>query len=304
MARSASGAAPREDGLPLVVVTGATGRLGRLVVEGLKARGARIRVLSGRPADARALLGADIEVAAGRFEDEAALGAAFAGADRLLLLSPLTESMAAGQIAAAKTAARAGLRRIVKISGSDWTIEPEGSTLSGDAHRRVEEALAATGLETVALRPNAWMQTSLGPALERTATSRVLALPYGERPVSFIDARDIADVAVAQLLAPAVAAGPLVLTGPRAVTAGEIATLTSGILGHPVGVKLLSRAELDAQLTEAGAHAFHRTNVTRFVALLSAGVAAGLTPTVEQLLRRPPRGIERFLGERLGWTGG
>ena len=288
---------------PTILVTGGTGRLGRLIVAELIGQGVAVRVLTARPAEARTLLGADIDLAEGRFEDAGALAAGLAGIETLLLLSPVSDALASGQTAAVAAAERAGIRRIVKISGSTWTIDPPGATHSGDAHAAVEARLLASPLETVALRPNAWMQTSLGPALVRAAATGTLALPHGDTPVAFIDARDIAAVAVKQLLAEAVAPGPLILTGPRAVSGADLARLAAQGSGRPVQWARLAWADQEAQLAAAGVPQAHRTNIRRFAVLMAEGAAAPVTATVAQILGRPARDVAAFAAETLAAAG-
>ena len=288
---------------PTILVTGGTGRLGRLIVADLIGQGAAVRVLTARPAEARALLGTAIDLAEGRFEDADALAASLAGIEALLLLSPVSDTLASGQTAAIAAAERAGVRRIVKISGSTWTIDPPGATRSGDAHAAVETRLRASPLETVALRPNAWMQTSLGPALVRAAATGSLALPQGDTPVAFIDARDIAAVAMRQLLAETIAPGPLVLTGPRAVTGTELARLAAQGSSRPVQWAKLAWADQEAQLAAAGVPQSHRANIQRFAMLMADGAAAPVTATVAQILGRPARDVAAFAAETLAATG-
>ncbi|MEK1869790.1 MAG: NAD(P)H-binding protein, partial [Ensifer adhaerens] len=124
-----------------ILVTGATGKLGRLVVERLLARGQPVRVFTRRPETARALFGEAVQIAAGDFGDRAALDAAVRGVGRLLLLSPISTRLVTDQVAVADAAVAANVARIVKISGSDWTIEPPGNSISGEAHAAVERHL-------------------------------------------------------------------------------------------------------------------------------------------------------------------
>ncbi|WP_164230552.1 SDR family oxidoreductase, partial [Stenotrophomonas maltophilia] len=87
----------------------------------LQARGARVRVLTGRPADARTVLETGVELVRGRFEDAEAIAAALTDVKRLFLVSPISETLVSGQSALIRAAERAGVRRVVKISGSHWT---------------------------------------------------------------------------------------------------------------------------------------------------------------------------------------
>ncbi len=184
-----------------VLVTGATGKLGRIIVRGLLALGEPVRAFTRRPEVATSLFGKRVEIAEGDFHDRASLDRAFTSIDRVLLLAPISEALLAQQIAVIEAAQRNGVQRVVKISGSDWTIDPPGHSIAGAAHAEVERVLGASGLEWSSLRPNAWMQVSLPGHVANIKAGRALSSVYGDAAVGFIDARDIANVAIHQLLA-------------------------------------------------------------------------------------------------------
>lgn len=277
-----------------ILVTGATGKLGRIVTRDLIARGLSVRVLTRDPAAARALFGQAPEILRGDFADPASLLRAVAGAERLFLLSPIRETMAAEQIAVIDAARQAGVGRVVKISGSDWTV---GTSFSGDAHKAVEDHLARHIPDSVAIRPNAWAQVSLGPQIDGLRAGGPLRSRHGGAAVAYIDIRDIADVAVAQLLAPRAAPGPLVITGGESLTAQDVAALAAHLTGRPVAV-----AGADPLAPDPLAHvpAFERGVIAQFMTVIAAGGAAGITDTVAQVLGRPPRRIADYLAETLG----
>ncbi len=291
---------------PRILVTGATGRLGRLLVPRLRERGAVVRAFTRQVANAAALADqsrherAPFEVAVGDLEDRASLRRAFEGVSHLFLLSPIVPELAAQQIAAIEAAADAGVRRIVKLSGSHWTIEPPGRSLSGDAHARIEAALAASGIAYRVLRPNAWTQVVLARLAAELAAGDVLHAPPGLPRVAYIDARDIADVAVEALLNDADDAppGPWVLTGARAVDHGELARIAAGLSGRPVVAEPLSPQALAARQAQAPSPYIAQVHA-QFAALIGAGEAATVTDTVERVLGRPPRRIEDFVAESL-----
>lgn len=277
-----------------ILVTGGTGRLGRLIVEGLVAQGQPVRVFTRRREEARTLLGDAIDIATGDFADAASLDAALAGVERLLLLAPISATLVRDQLAVLAAAERRGVRRIVKISGSHWTIDPPGQSIAGDAHAEVEAGLARSSLETVALRPNAWMQVSLAGLVARVKAGTPLFAPPDDRGVGYIDAREIADVAVHQLRAARLESSPLVLTGGKVVTAREIAALIGQARGAPVvltGEPPPPRPVHDP---------FEARAVAEFGVLMRAGRAAEVTDTVQHLLGRPPRSVEAFIAEQFG----
>lgn len=276
-----------------ILVTGATGKLGRLIVERLVQLQRPVRILTRRPDAAKDLFGSAVDIVAGDFDDAASVGIATRGIGRLLLLSPIGDRLAAHQIAVAEAAALAGCARIVKISGSDWTIKPPGNSISGDAHSAVEQRLTELSAESVSLRPNAWMQVSLHNTIRQVLNGHEIAALNPSAAVGYIDARDIADVSVHQLLADRVAGEVLILAGSAVVSPREIAALLSRLLGRPVGV-----VKKPALPTSEDVDFEHRA-VAQFASLIAAGRAAMTTNTVFDLLGRKPRTIETFIAETL-----
>lgn len=279
--------------MPLsILVTGATGKLGRLIVQRLLDLGEPVRAFTRRPDVADALFGDRVELAEGDFRDPLSVARALTGVDRVVLLSPIGERLAQDQIAVIGAAEAARVERIVKISGSDWTVDPPGRSISGAAHAEVERRLAASRIASVALRPNAWMQVSLPSQIARIKAGQALVAAYGDALVSFIDARDIADVTVQQCLAPELAQGPLVLTGAQSLGIGDVAKLASRITKRDLAVD----AAPSNGLAPLG---FEQRAVAEFMVLLREGRAAATTSTVADLLGRPPRTVEAFLAEHL-----
>lgn len=217
-----------------ILVTGATGKLGRLVVERLVAFGQPVRVFTRRPEAAGALFGKTVQIAAGDFGDRTSLETAVRGVARLLLLSPISARLVTDQVAAADAAVAANVARIVKISGSDWTIEPAANSISGDAHAAVERHLGSLPIGAVSLRPNAWMQVSLANIIRQVVTSDQVVAANLDAGIGYIDARDIADVAVQQLLADRLDGRTLNLTGPDIVSFRQIASLMAAALKRSV----------------------------------------------------------------------
>lgn len=289
--------------LPRVLVTGATGRLGQLLVPRLLARGATVRALTRDAARADGLQAQGAEAAIGDFDDADALRRALQGVTHLFLLSPITPTLAQQQIAVVDAAVAAGVQRIVKLSGSHWTIEPPGRSLSGDAHAQIEAALCRTGIAHRVLRPNAWLQVMLARVAADLAAGDVLPAPPGDARVAFIDARDIADVAVQALferpaaLEPSPA--PWVLTGATAVGYDDIARIAAQLTGRPiVATPLSAQAQQQRQAANAPSPYIARVHA-QFAELIAAGEAEPVTGTVADVLGRPPRTVEAFLAETL-----
>ncbi|CDN52254.1 NmrA family NAD(P)-binding protein [Neorhizobium galegae] len=277
-----------------ILVTGATGRLGQLIVERLVAQNRPVRILTRRPETARNLFGTTVQIAAGEFADRYSLDAAIRGVGRLLLLSPISERLAADQIAVANAAEAAGVQRIVKISGSDWTIDPPGVSISGDAHAAVEQHLRRLPIDSIFLRPNAWMQVSLANTIKHVLVGNPVTAANLDAGVGYIDARDIADVAVHLLLADRIAdAATLNLTGPDVKTPRQIASLIATALGRRVAA-IEKRPAIGPSDTD-----FEHRAVAQFATLIAAGRAAVTTDIVASILGRPPRSVEAFVSDYL-----
>jgi uncharacterized protein YbjT (DUF2867 family) len=240
---------------PRILVTGATGRLGQLLLPRLLARGATVRALTRDATRAAGLRAQGAEAAIGDFDDADALRHALQGVTHLFLLSPITPALAQQQIAVIDAAGAAGVQRIVKLSGSHWTIEPPGRSLSGDAHAQTEAALRRTGIAHRVLRPNAWLQVMLARVAADLAAGDVLHAPPGDARVAFIDARDIADVAVEALFGqpamPGASHEPWVLTGGQAVGYGRHAAVLAGLARAPGGERAVALHRARARAVRA-----------------------------------------------------
>ncbi len=287
---------------PRILVTGASGRLGRLLLPRLLARGAHVRALTRQHALAPAWRDQGVEAAIGDFGDADALRRALDGSTHLFLLSPITPTLATEQIAVIEAAAAAGVRRIVKLSGSHWTLEPPGRSLSGDAHAQIEASLHRSGIAHRVLRPNAWLQVMLARVPAELAAGDVLQAPPGDPKVAFIDARDIADVAVEALYESTAESGdasaPWVLTGAEAVGYREIARIAARITGRPIAAVPLSAQAQRERIAQAPSPYIAEVHA-QFARLIGAGEAAGTTDTVTQVLGRPPRTVAAYLDELL-----
>ena len=271
----------------MIAVLGATGRVGRHVAAGLAAAGVEACALVREPD--RAELPLPTRPADLRRPET--LPTAFAGAERLLLLTPHVPDQEQLEAAAINAAVTAGVTRIVKISGGAATLGPNGTTPTAIAHWRSEQRIERSGLEFSFLRPSFYMQSlldAIGPTLARTG---LLVAPFGIAPIAMVDASDVAACAVAELLAEAPAHRAWQLTGPRAVTLDGIAT-------H-LGVRFLRvppRVAANA-LARQGLEAAEIEHALRMAAYLASGADGAVTDHVSRLTSGAPRGIEDFLDE-------
>lgn len=210
-----------------ILVTGATGNVGRHVVAGLRDMGADgVRALVRDPA--RATLPDGVGLARGDLTDPASLDAAAEGADTVFLLWP---SLRADGAAAAVTALAKHVRRIVYLSAI--SVRDDAPPEENGVWGRVEQAVERSGADWTFLRAGGFAANTLGWAGEIRAAG-VVRWVYGQAARSLIHERDIADVAVRALTDTAYDGGKYVLTGPEAITQEEQARAIGEAIGRPV----------------------------------------------------------------------
>jgi uncharacterized protein YbjT (DUF2867 family) len=177
-----------------ILVTGATGTIGRHLVQQLQQRGADFTVMSSKP-------GAAVQA---DFADPASLRRAFEGVHTLFLLLPLVPNkleLARNAVAAAQAA---GVKHIVRSSGAG--ADPTSPNALAALQGQIDAVVTASGIPCTFLRPMGFMQNRVTFAAGQIKSGTYHA-PHGQGAQSLVDARDIADAAAAVLLNPAPHAG-------------------------------------------------------------------------------------------------
>lgn len=281
----------------MILVTGATGSIGRYLVRDLRRRGEPFRVLVRDPARGAETGG---EVAVGDFDDPDSVAAAMVGVDRLLLnaggAQPASgpQPMIRQQRTVIDAAVLAGVSGVVKVSV--WGAS-QGGRLAEGAHWEIEEYLRASGLAWVMLQPSGFMQNFLTGAGAFTEDGNLLGA-YGDAGISYIDCRDIAAVAAVALTG-ARWGESHVLTGPVALSHTEIAGKVSAATGRSVRYRDLPPAEFAARLVAQGLPAGFAEDVAALYAGVAGGALEATTGTVRELTGRAPRTFDEFLADNL-----
>ncbi|MFD7158352.1 NmrA family NAD(P)-binding protein [Kribbella sp. NPDC059898] len=208
-----------------ILVTGATGSVGRLLVDELVAAGAPVRALTANPV--RAALPEGVEVARGYLGKPATLPAALAGVDTVYL-APLPAYVDDF----VRCARDAGVRRVVVLSGEPAEYEAQGDPASWHYYR-LERAIEAGGFTWTFLRPGQFMTNTLGWAPSIKAEGVVRA-PFGNAVQTPIDLADIAAVARVVLLSERYDGAKIAMSGPEAITPPEQVAHIAAAIGKEV----------------------------------------------------------------------
>ena len=265
----------------MIVVTGATGNIGRPLTRALAEAGQQVTAVSRHTAavpDGVRHVPADLAEPAG-------LKPALAGAKALfLLLSGDLHAAGASPAGIIRAAEAAGVRRVVLLSTQGVATRPFGATRI--AMRALEDMLRESGLEWAVLRPGGFASNALWWA-ESIRARGVVAAPFGDIGVPIIDPADIAEVAAACLVDDQHTGGVYELTGPEVITPRGQAEAIAAALGSPVRFHDLTRDEAKAAMSQSMPAELAEDTLT----ILGAPNPAELriSPDVERVLGRAPR---------------
>ncbi|MFJ8764727.1 NmrA family NAD(P)-binding protein [Streptomyces clavifer] len=266
---------------PSVLVTGATGTTGSRVVGRLVALGHDITSAARRPADVAGARGVRFD-----WRDARTYGAALSRVERAYLVPPVGDPDPVAVMRPFLEQARAaGVRRVVLLSSS---AVPVGGPGVGQVH-----ALLADGLfeEWAVLRPSWFMQNFTGRHVhaESIREEGVVSSATGDGKVGFVDADDIAAVAVRALTDPVAPNTDLVITGPEALSYQDVAAVMARISGRPVEHRRLTYEQMRDRLTVAGIPGEFAAMLAGLDRSIAEGAENRVTGTVERVTGRPPR---------------
>jgi uncharacterized protein YbjT (DUF2867 family) len=257
----------------MIAITGATGNVGRTLVQLLANSGEQVGAISRRPAD----LPAGVKHHLADLAEPESLRPALDGADTLFLLVAGESPRDILDVAKA-----GGVRRVVLLSSLGAGTRPQ----QYPHPREFEHAVQDSGLDWTVLRPGGFASNAFRWA-ESIRAQRTVSAPFGEVGLPIIDPADIAEVAAAVLRDAGHAGHTYELTGPAAVTPRQQATAIGVALGVPVRFVEQTRDEARAQLLQF----MPEVVVDGTLSILGAPLPAeaAVSPEVERLLGRTAR---------------
>jgi uncharacterized protein YbjT (DUF2867 family) len=273
----------------MILLTGATGTVGRATAAALTAAGVPFRVAARTPLKAEALGMAAVEMDWDRPET---LGAAFAGADKLFLLTPVSERQAEYVAAAALAAKQQGIRHIVRLSVIDAEVEP--GYAMGRVHRAGERSIEASGIPWTFLRAGSFAQNFVNYYGVDPYKSVPVYLPHGPGGASWVDARDVGEVAAKALTESGHEGKAYVLTGGEAVATADAIALLGEALGRQYEYIDVPEQAAREAMRAHGAPPWIVDALAELNALIRANQHNYVSPAVRQLLGRPPRSFRTY----------
>jgi uncharacterized protein YbjT (DUF2867 family) len=280
-----------------VLVTGATGRVGRIVVDQLLAAGVPVRALTRRPAEAA--LPPAVEVVAGDLTVPESLDAALQGAGAVFLV--WTAPPATAQAVVARLATH--VERVVFLSSPHQTPHPffQQPNPMAVLHAEIERLIAAAGLASTIIRPGMFASNTVYWWAAQIRNGDVVQWPYGAAETAPIDERDIAAVSARALVEDGHAGGDYVLTGPESLSQAEQVRIIGDAIGRRIQFEELSPE--DFRRETAGTWPALVVDMLLAAWKATLGQPAFVTSTVSDVTGSPARTFRQWAADHAGAFG-
>lgn len=278
-----------------IAITGAAGHLGRLTAQLVLDRvpPGEVVLVTRRPEAIADLADAGATVRRGDFDEPESLGVAFAGVDRLLLISvDVLGNRVAQHTAAIDAAAAAGVGHVLYTSGLNAGSELP-LVVSHD-HGATEQAIRDRGLRWTALRMGLYAESQVAAAARAVASGH-LVHNNGDGATAYVSREDCAAAAAAALAGEGHEDRVYDITGPELVTQAQVAALAAEISGRPVVPVAIDDEEATQNLMAVGLPADTATAIASFGTAIREGVLEVLSSHVEDLTGRPPLSLRQVL---------
>lgn len=282
--------APTEAMPEKILVTGATGKVGRELVRRLVHNGVDVKAGTRSPRDAAADLADAVEVVELDYDLTETWDAAVQWADRVFLVpAPLDPRADERLIPFLDWAVQSGSRHVVLLSAMGAEARQRM------ALRRIEQRIERTGVNWTFLRPNIYMQNfARGFIASQIRDDGAFRLPASDAAVSFVDSRDVAAVAAEVLDGDQHFGQAYTLTGPEPLRHEEAASIIADLTGRPVEYRPIEESEMRQALLDAGWTGDQADTFSRLLSAIREGQRAAVTDDVERLLGRTPTSFAEF----------
>jgi uncharacterized protein YbjT (DUF2867 family) len=278
-----------------ILVTGATGTVGREVIKQLSMYDGDIRVRAGvhsviKGENLKRL--PDVEIVEIDFKDKDSLHAAFTHVDKLFLITPMAED----QIEMAKTlvdeAKKAGIKHIVKLSAMGADMEP-GIQLCR-LHREIEKYIEDSGIRYTFLRPASFMQNFVNYSADEIKRDGKIYQPTGDGRIGYVDARDVAAVGIEALTNEGHEGKIYELTGPEAISNSEVAEILSEVTGKKIDFVNVTDEEARKDMANQEMPEWMIDAMMELYGVYRSGNANQVFDSVQAVINRKPHTFKQF----------
>jgi uncharacterized protein YbjT (DUF2867 family) len=286
----------------VILVIGATGRVGRLVVDELLRAGATVRALTRRPE--HAALPPGVQVVAGDLRVPVSLDTAPEGTVAVFLLWTAAAATAPAVVARLAAHPSPTPRRVVYLSSPHQTPHPffqQPNPMRG-LHIEIERLLATTGLGVTVIRPGMFASNARHWWAPQIKKGDVVRWPYADAETAPIDERDIAAVAARALLDARHAGGDFVLTGPESLSQAAQVRAIGDAIGRPLQLEELSPDEFRRETAATLPSVVTEMLLGAWQATL--GRPAFVTSAIQEITGSPPRSFYQWAVDHASAFGG
>jgi uncharacterized protein YbjT (DUF2867 family) len=272
-----------------VLVTGATGTIGRDVAKRLSEQGVFVHAGVRDQTKARKQFGSNIALAPFDFENAKTFSAALEGVEKVFLLPPLLPNQLEVMNAFIDAAKRACVRHIVKLSAIGVDDETQPTAIK--SHGANEQHIRESGVAFTFLRPNSFMQNFFTYFPPRNGA---IYLPWGNGTASFVDTRDIASVAAKVLRSDGHEGKIYTLTGPATLGIAEVARILSEVTGREFTYVDVPEAAARDGMLQAGVPQWQMDLVMELHAVNKQNRWSAVTSDIEKVTGNPPNDFAQF----------
>jgi uncharacterized protein YbjT (DUF2867 family) len=274
----------------MIVVTGATGNVGSSVVRSLLEHGEKVRAFVRDPEKARRMLGEDVELSIGDFDDARSVAEALNGGKRVFLSSGEGPDKVRWEKAVIDAAAEAGVGLVVRAS----TMGADAGSFSSLAwHGELEDTLKASGVPWTILQSN-WYMTNLLPNAGQIAATGKIFMPAGDARIGMVDPADTGRVGAAVVASDGHEGKTYTVTGPAGVGFAQVAEALSAATGRTIEYVDVPPEAAKKAMAAAGLPDWLPDFLDRLFARFRAGEFGDVADTVERLTGSPSTPIEEF----------
>ena len=273
----------------MILVTGATGNVGGDVLRGLLELGMSARAAVTNPDRAAATLPAGSSLARFDFSDSSTFTAALEGVNRVFLMRPPAMGDPKAFLPFLQAIKSIGVEQVVFLSLLGAQSNPVVP------HRKIELEIEKLEIPHVFLRPSFFLQNLSTTHLQDILERDDLYVPAGRGKTSFIDARDIAAVAVRVLSVPHIVNGGIDLTGAEALSYAEVAAIFSEVLGRKISYSDPLPPKFGLEMQRRGIKPEFVNVMILIYNTCRLGFAARVTGEVKRILGREPIGVQEFV---------